>query len=92
MMDLLIDEQSRRNYEYHSAYAKNLEILISASTEVVFQTDPEGVYGRVPEKCIMTYLEPSFERKMKWTMSAEEEEIFCRNIFMSSEAYQNSTC
>ncbi|GBB96185.1 hypothetical protein RclHR1_00270031 [Rhizophagus clarus] len=50
--------------------AKNLEISISASTEVVFQTDPEGVYGHVPEKCIMTYLEPGFGRKMKQTMSS----------------------
>ncbi|GES73582.1 hypothetical protein RCL_jg18114.t1 [Rhizophagus clarus] len=81
-----------RQARQHRSRLSRPELAISASTEVVFQTDPEGVYGRVPEKCIMTYLEPSFERKMKWTISAEEEEIFCRNIFMSSEAYQNSTC
>ncbi|GBB97179.1 hypothetical protein RclHR1_02930028 [Rhizophagus clarus] len=60
----LINNQYNTNLWEINA-AKNLEILISASTEVVFQTDPKGVYSHVPEKCIMTYLEPSFGRKMK---------------------------
>ena len=29
---------------------------------MVFRTDLEGDYGRVPEKCTITYLEPGFGR------------------------------